>query len=107
MSLAASDATFAVELFAGLPAISTRKMMGGLSLYSEGTIFAKVHGDGTIWLKGSGDFGDVLEAAGARRWILTRDNGKTSVMPYWTLPEAALDDPETACEWAHRALEHL
>ena len=25
-------------------------------------------------------------------------------MPYWTLPDAALDDPEDASAWARRAL---
>jgi DNA transformation protein len=25
-------------------------------------------------------------------------------MSYWRLPEAALDDPELACEWAAKAL---
>ena len=28
-------------------------------------------------------------------------------MGYWTLPEAALDDPEAACDWARRALDAL
>ena len=25
-------------------------------------------------------------------------------MGYWSLPEAALDDPEAACDWAPRVL---
>ena len=107
MSLSDADAAFAKELFAELPAITTRKMMGGLCLYSEGTIFAMVHGDGSIWLKGGGDFGEVLEAEGSKHWTYTRDSGKVTAMPYWTLPDAALDDPEIACDWARRALENL
>lgn len=107
MSLSPADAAFARELFAGLGAITTRKMMGGLCLYRDGTIFAIVHGDGSIWLKGAGDFRDVLEAEGSRRWTYARDGGKETAMPYWSLPEAALDDPELACDWARRALAHL
>jgi len=43
MSLSEGDAAFAKDLFSELPALSTRKMMGGLCLYSSGTIFALVH----------------------------------------------------------------
>jgi len=107
VSISQSDIAFACELFSGLGPITTRKMMGGLCLYSEGTIFAIVHGDGRIHLKGAAAFGRDLEAAGGRRWTYSRDGGKQTAMPYWTLPEAALDDPDLACDWARRALEHL
>ena len=107
MSLSTADAEFAQELFSGLGPLTTRKMMGGLCIYSEGTIFAIVHGDASIWLKGGGEFGAVLEAEGSRRWTYQRDGGKVSAMPYWSLPDAALDDPELACDWARRALTRL
>ena len=107
MSLSTEEIAFAKELFADLGAITTRRMMGGLCLYHEGTIFAIVHGDDSIWLKGAGAFIDVLEDEGCTRWTYTRDGGKETAMPYWTLPDAALDDPELACDWARRALAHL
>ncbi len=107
MSLSPEDITFAKELFAGLGGITTRRMMGGLCLYHDGTIFAIMHSDGSILLKGAGDFIGVLEAEGCTRWTYTRDTGKTASMPYWSLPDAALDDPELACDWARRALQHL
>lgn len=107
MSLAPADAAFARDLFAGLGEIRTRRMMGGLCLYHGDTIFAIVQSDGSIWLKGAGAFREVLEAEGCARWRYTRDNGKTAAMPYWALPEAALEDPALACDWARRALAHL
>lgn len=107
MSLSEADAVFAKEIFAGLGPLTTRKMMGGLCLYSEGTIFAIVNSDGSIFLQGAKGFGDDLEAAGGTQWTYTRDNGKTTAMPYWSLPEAAPDDPDLACDWARRALSHL
>ena len=42
-----------------------------------------------------------------RRGRATREGGKPTSMPYWTLPDAALDDPDMACDWARRALAHL
>lgn len=107
MSLSAGDAEFARDLFAGLGEITTRRMMGGLCLYHRGTIFAIVHGDGAIFLKGAGEFAAELEAAGCTRWTYSRDNGRKASMPYWSLPDGALDDPALACDWARRALEHL
>ncbi len=107
MSLSEADAAFAKELFAGLGPLTTRKMMGGMCLYRDGTIFAIVHGDGKIFLKGGKDFGGELEAVGGQRWTYSRDSGKSAAMPYWSLPDDAFDDPDLACDWARRALAHL
>jgi len=107
VSLSPEEIAFAEELFSGLGQISTRRMMGGLCLYHEGTIFAIVLSDGSLWLKGAGDFIAELEAAGCTRWTYTRENGRTAAMPYWSLPDAAQDDPDLACDWARRALAHL
>jgi DNA transformation protein len=107
MSVSDADIAFAKELFAELPTVSTRKMMGGLCLYSEGVIFAIIHSDSKIYLKGAGDFIAKLEALGTTRWSYTRKDGKVTGMPYWTLPVEALDDPDHACELAREALTYL
>ena len=108
MSVTAEDIDHAVELFSGLGDLSTRKMMGGLCIYHQGTIFALLMSDGQIYLKGAGDFQDVLENEGCRRWQYQhKDRDKPTFMPYWTLPETAMDDPDEAAHWARRALDHL
>ena len=107
MSISDADIAFAKELFADLGNLTTRKMMGGLCLYCDGTIFAIIHGDGKIYLKGAGNFIATLEGLGAERWTYQRDGGKVTAMPYWTLPDAALDDPDYACELGRDALKHL
>lgn len=108
MSVTVSDIAFALELFDDIPAITTRKMMGGLCIYSEGTIFALLYSDGTLFLKATkGKFAEKLADMGCTQWTYTRDTGKISAMPYWTLPGEALDDPETACDLARQALAAL
>ncbi len=107
MNISDADVAFAKELFSGLGDISSRKMMGGLSIYCDGTIFSIVNSDGSIWLKGAGEFQKTLEDEGLERWSYTKDTGKTVSMPYWSLPGEALDDPQLACDWARRALAHL
>ena len=107
MSVSDSDIAFAHELFAPLGAITERKMMGGLTIYHAGQVFAMLDGDGTPYLKAKGGFAAELAAAGSRQFVFTDKSGKASTMGYWTLPGDALDDPDRACDWARRALAAL
>lgn len=107
MSLSDADRAFATELFAGLRGVTTKRMFGGLGIYRDNVIFALMRSDGAVLLKGANGFGYVLEAEGCERWIYARKDGSGGAMPYWTLPDAALDDPELACDWARRAIDHL
>nr|WP_239025629.1 TfoX/Sxy family protein [Roseibacterium persicicum] len=95
-------------MFAGLGPITTRRMMGGLCLYHQGQIFAIMMADGGLFLKAEGDFAAEMAAAGCTQWSY-RHKGRAAPtrMGYWTLPDAALDDPDLACDWARRALAHL
>ena len=87
MALADADIAFATDLFSELGKISSRKMFGGMCLYLDGEVFALMSSDGQLYLKAKGDV--VTELA---------DNGATQFhnMPYWSAPEAALDDPQEA-----------
>lgn len=107
MSVSEADIAFARELFADVPNVTTRKMMGGLCLYSEGQIFALLYSDGQLFLKAVGEFVADIEALGGTRWTYTRKDGKVTSMPYWSLPDQFLDDPSEASAFASRALEHL
>ena len=108
MSLSAEQIAAACDLFSGLGDITTRRMMGGLCLYHRGAIFAIVMGDGGIYLKAAGEMIATLAAEGATQWSHTREGrAQPTRMPYWSLPDAAHDDPEIACDWARRALAHL
>ncbi len=108
MTLSAGDMAFARELFAGIPDLTTRRMFGGMGIYSAETIFALMMSDGRIMLKAAKDpFADRTAELGAEEWTYTRKNGAQSSMPYWTLPDACLDDPEEACALAREALSAL
>ncbi|MCY4334538.1 MAG: TfoX/Sxy family protein [Litoreibacter sp.] len=107
MAVSVEDIAFATELFEGLGAITTRKIMGGLCLYQDGVIFALLYSDGQIFLKAQGDFITEIQKLGGQRWTYQREGKKTVSMPYYTLPDAYLDDPEEAQTLARRALEFL
>lgn len=108
MSLGEADMSFARELFSEIPDLTTRRMFGGMGLYSEGIIFALMMSDGRLMLKAAkGAFANRMAELGGEEWTYTRKNGAHSAMPYWTLPDAYLDDPEEACTLAREALNIL
>lgn len=98
MAVAEADIAFATDLFCELGAVTSRKMFGGICLYQDGTVFALMSSEGRLYLKTPPDIAAELCAAGADQF---------HNMPYWSLPEAALDDPQEACTLALRALAHL
>ena len=107
MAVLARDAAFAEELFAGLGDLAVKRLFGGAGLYSAGVIFGAIM-DETVYLKADAALSADLEAEGSVAWIYTYPSGpkagQTIPMGYWSLPEAALDDPLEACAWARRAL---
>ena len=107
MSITQEHIEFALELFDELGGLTTRKMMGVLCIYQDGLIFSIIHSDGTLWLKGKGDFAEWMAAEGWEKWSYQRDNGIVTFMPYWRLSEDALDDPELACNLARKAISAL
>ncbi|QIE44525.1 TfoX/Sxy family protein [Pseudohalocynthiibacter aestuariivivens] len=105
MSVSNADIAYARDLFAPLGTITHRKMMGGATFYANGTIFGILDSDSTLFLKAVDTFADRLGAAGARKFSMTRKDGKIATMGYWTMPDDALDDPNLACDWARQAIE--
>lgn len=95
MAVSDADIAFATDLFSDLGHLTSRKMFGGLGLYHDGTIFAVVSSDGRIYVKTTDDTASALAAEGAEQF---------HNMPYWSLPDSTLDDPDIACDWARRFL---
>ena len=105
MSVGEDEIEFVKDLFSGIGNITTRKMMGGLSIYAEGQIFAVMRNDGQLYIKAADNLAKRLEAAGGVLFTYDKKDGKQGHMNYWTLPEAALDDPDAACDWAKASLD--
>ena len=103
MSISESDIAFIYELFQEIDGLSHRKMMGGLSLYADGQIFAILSAEGVPYLKAKGDFARAMMAEGSTRFEMGDGRG----MDYYTLPDSALDDPSEASAWGRRALAAL
>jgi len=92
------------DLFAGLGRITSGTMFSGTALYVEGDVmFATILG-GTIWMKSDTTTEAAYLEAGARPFTYQRQTGPREARSLMSLPEAAMDDPDTALGWARLSL---
>jgi DNA transformation protein and related proteins len=98
---------FVAELFAGLGAVSVRRMFGGAGIYADGVMFAMI-ADDVIYLKADEALKAALAQEGCGPFVWTPQHGPRKgekiEMGYWRLPEAALDEPDLAAAWGAKAL---
>ncbi|MEZ5781767.1 MAG: TfoX/Sxy family protein [Rhizobiaceae bacterium] len=99
------DTDSILDLFAGLGPVTIRRMFGGKGIYHNGVIFAlELRGD--LMLKADAHSAPDFEAAGCTQWVYTNSrHGNAVAMPYWSVPDGALDDPEEMGPWAKKAYE--
>ena len=92
------------ELFGGLGAIRTRRMFGGLGVYSDDLFFALAD-DGLVFVKVDPVTEAAFRAAGSEPFTFPGKDGELNVMSYWRLPDLAYDEPEEAQRWGRLGLE--
>ncbi len=91
------------DLFLALGPVAIKRMFGGKGVYFDGVIIA-LEVDGEILLKADATSAPEFEAAGSSQWSYSGKN-KPVLMPYWTIPNEAVDDHETMAAWARKAYE--
>jgi DNA transformation protein len=94
---------FVLELFEGLGPVRIRRMFGGAGIYA-GEVMIGLIDDETVYLKTDDALKADLQAQGSVGWVYSRAPGKWEETSYWSLPEAALDDPDEAAAWARKSL---
>lgn len=82
------DDTEIEELFAGLGAVTIKRLFGGKGIYFDGLIVGVVR-RGELLLKANAETAPKFEAAGATQWTYEGKRGTTISMPYWTVPADA------------------
>lgn len=91
------------EMFEGLGTVSIRRMFGGKGIYHNGLIVG-VEVRGEVLLKADRVSAPEFEAAGATRWSYD-GKGRPVNMPYWSIPDRAVDDPDELAKWTRLAYE--
>lgn len=92
------------EMFQALGPVTIRRMFGGKGIYHQGRILALDFRD-EILLKADSVSAPDFEAAGCRQCTYEGRKGTPVKMPYWSVPEAAFDDPDEMAIWVRRAYE--
>ncbi len=105
------------DLFEPFGPVIVKRMFGGAGIYHQGEIIAVIV-DGEVCLKADATSAPEFAAAGSTQWTYEGRNrgtyegrnrrtyeGKNRPvkMPYWRLPETALDDPDEMTAWAKLA----
>lgn len=93
-----------LDVFQALGPVTIRRMFGGKGIYCDGRILAIVY-QGELLLKADAETAPLFAAAGAVQWAYESKTGKQAHMPYWSIPDEALDDPEIMAVWTRRAYE--
>jgi len=104
MSLDDGLADWVREAVEPLGTLGVRKMMGGASLYIDGTIFA-ILDEGEIWFKSDVETDALFDGAGCERFTYTMKDGKTGTMNYRRAPADVYDDAEALRHWARFGLD--
>ena len=87
------------EALAPVGAVTLRKMMGGATLYCDGTIFAIV-ADDALWFKADAESDATWDAAGCGRFTYEMGEGRTGSMNYRRAPDDVHDDADAMRDWA-------
>ena len=92
------------EALEPLGAVTMRSMMGGATLYLDGTVFAII-ADDEIWFKADAQSDGVWDDQGCDRFTFTMGDGRSGSMNYRRGPTDVYDDPDEMRRWARLALE--
>jgi DNA transformation protein len=80
--------------------VTHRRMMGGATLYLDGSVFAIVDGDGSLWFKGDAESDAAWDAADCARFTYARGDRTVASMNYRRAPADCYDDGEALRRWA-------
>ncbi|MEH3038590.1 MAG: TfoX/Sxy family protein [Sphingomonas paucimobilis] len=103
MSVDTASIDWIEEAMAPLGQVTWRRMMGGVTLYLDGVVFAIVDDD-TLWFKADAQSDAVWDAAGAERFSMERKDGSIATMNYRRAPDDVLDDAEAMRAWGGLAV---
>ena len=93
---------FLEDQFAPIPGVSIRKMFGGVGVFRDGIMFGLGGSDEVLYFRADKETRGRYEAAGMKPFTYPM-RGEDKSMPYWQVPEALFEDPETFREWAEDA----
>lgn len=104
MAVDAGLIDWVAEALEPMGTITHRRMMGGVTLYLDGTLFATISSDDVLWFKADAQSDAVWDAAGCERFTYEMKD-RVASMNYRRAPDDVLDDADAMREWAALGLE--
>ena len=104
MALDTGLVDWVAEAMAPVGTVTMRRMMGGATLYCDGTIFAIV-ADDALWFKADAASDAAWDAAECPRFTFQMGEGREGTINYRRAPDDVYDDAEAMRAWAALALE--
>jgi DNA transformation protein len=102
MPVSSDYLSYVLEQLAGLPRVTSRRMFGGIGLYSDGLFFGLIDNDTLFFKVNDSNRGDYV----ARNMAAFRpfpDKPDLS-MSYFTVPADALEDRDELAVWARKSI---
>ena len=97
MAVSASYLTFVLEQLQCLRGLVTRRMFGGVGLYSNDTFFAVIDND-TLFFKVDETLAERYRQRGLPPFAPIP--GKPPMLGYYQVPPDVLEDADLLCRWA-------
>jgi DNA transformation protein len=101
MSVSDGYRTYIIEQLAALPALSTRRMFGGLGIYSDALFFALIDDDVLFFKVDDANREDYV-SRGMKAFMPFP--GQAS-MGYFQVPVDVIEEAEDLTRWARRSVE--
>ncbi len=102
MPVSSAYVDYVLEQVARTGRVTSRRMFGGVGLYSDGQFFGLI-ADDTLYFKVGDETRPAYEARGMIPFRPYEDRPEVS-MSYYTVPADILDDAEELVIWARRAV---
>ena len=102
MSVSSDFLAFVLDQLAPLGGVTSRRMFGGVGLYSEDLFFGLIDDDVLYFKADDSNSGDYVRA-GMQRFCPFPDQPQYE-MGYYEVPANALEDPEELAVWARKSL---
>lgn len=103
MALDTSLIEWVSECMEPIGTVTHRKMMGGATLYCDGTVFAII-ADDALWFKADKVSGAVWDAEGCERFTFQMKD-RIATMNYRRAPDDVHDDADALLHWGALGLE--
>jgi DNA transformation protein and related proteins len=93
---------YVLEQLARLPQVTSRRMFGGVGLYSDGVFFGIIDND-TVFFKTDDSTRETYIARGSEPFRPYKDRPEVS-MSYFQVPADVLEDTDELVPWARAAV---